>query len=99
MAQFDFSKFGQCMTFKTKLSRYIGSGNVERCKDYFVAAFDNVDPTSKRSSHPAQEVLEEAAALLKSNGWTIRVADWKDRGKQMIVTSPSGDCYVSRFQH
>ena len=99
MAQYNFSSFGQIMTFNIKLNRHIAHGQVERCKDYFVAAFDNVDPTSKRSAHPAQEVLEEAAALLKSNGWTIRVADWKDRGKQMIVTSPSGDYYVSRFQH
>ena len=96
MPQYDFSKFGHCMSFQMKLIKH--QNNPNRLKDYILKVFDEFNPMV-HTRHPMWKEIEEAVDRLKKAGWKVGKMNWKERGIQIVMQSPDGDYYTSRYEH
>lgn len=96
MPDYDWSKFGHCMSFRTKLIKH--KDNPNRLKDYVLKVFDSFNPMIHKR-HPMWSEIEEAIENMKKGGWKVGKFNWKDRGIQMVCMSPDGEYYTSRYKH
>lgn len=95
---YNFSMLGNCMSFNTKVLKHIEQNNPERVKDYVCAAYDTFNPDHFKD-HPCFEILKDANKYLRSKGWKVAMGNWKSIGNQIIIISPDGRYYHSKFQH
>lgn len=97
---YDFSAVGAVMSFNMKIAKHVGSGNCNRVKDYICSAYDTFNPSrGTYKNHPCFEMISKGVDFLKARGWKVAVAPWKEIGEQVIVMSPEGDYYHSKFDH
>ena len=94
----NFNLMGTAMGFNVKLLKHINAGDAERIKDYLCAAFDGKDPLNF-DTHPCSDMIRAGIDLIKSKGWKVYVGKWKTIGDQLIVVSPEGKYYHSKFEH
>lgn len=96
MPEYDWSRFGHCMSFRNKLIKH--RNNPERLKDYILKVFDSFNPMVHRQ-HPMWKEIEESIEVMKKSGWKVGKFTWKDQGIQMVCISPEGAYYHSKYHH
>lgn len=97
---YDFNQFGHVMNVNMKIAKHVSARNCNRVKDYICSAYDTFNPSKETyKNHPCFEMLSKGVDFLKTCGWKVGVAPWKEIGEQVIIVSPDGDYYHSKFDH
>lgn len=95
---YEFGNFGHSMGYKIKVIKHMNARNCDRVKDYICAGYDTFNPNCPKE-HPCWDVIEDGINLLLAEGWKVGTGEWKNIGKQVIIESPDGGYYHSRYNH
>ena len=94
---YNFDLLGHILSFNSKLHKHILANNPDRVKDYLCKAYDTISPANPKA-HPCWDHIREGVKFLEAKGWKVGAAPWKELGKQLIIISPDGAYYHSKFK-
>jgi len=102
--KYNFKEFNDVILFNNKMIRAIQNKNLALIKEHICDAYDTVNPNA-HFQHPCYEIITEAIDLLIANKWSHNITQCIDSktgddiGVQVIITTPEGQYFHSRFNH
>lgn len=96
---YNFNNIEEKMSFRNKLAKHVDANDCIKIKDYICTAYDSFNPENFEEHPCFDSMLNAFKKILKPNGWKVGTMNWKDKGIQLVVTSPDNEYYRSHFDH